>query len=96
MKKDTFNERLKLLEDSFVYSREIAEECRYLKSLSKSLKDTGQDKLSLYVSEAADTIRISNEGLEKIRDRELELRTEAANASVASTLTACLNIADKD
>ena len=89
-------ERLELMEDSLTYTREIAEECRYLKSLSKSLKATGQDKLSLYISEAVDTIRVANNSLEKIRDRELELITETAEASVASTLAACLNIADKD
>jgi len=96
MKKDIFEERLKLVDDSFASTSKIEEECRYLKSLSKSLKDTGQDKLSLYISEAADIIIIANNELKKIRSRELELRVEEAEASAASTIATCLGIKKKD
>jgi len=96
MKNDRFSERLKLVDDSFASTNKIEEECKYLKSLSKSLKDTGQDKLSLYISEAADIIINANDRLKKMRSRDLELRVEEAEASAASTIATCLGMEKKD
>jgi len=84
--------QVSLLEEKYELLGELREESKNLKYYSNAFRITGNNDMADILLDIGNNIEMISSRLHDIDGEELNERVETANKSVASTLSACLNI----